>query len=123
VLWGPGEETLAHAIVTGSAGAARLAPPTTLREMIPYIQKSRLVVSGDTGPMHLASALGTRVVAIFGPTDPARNGPFGDEDEVVFETVPCGPCYKKRCPGYDDVCMSSIEVADVMEAVSRRLAS
>jgi len=121
VLWGPGEESLAHAIVTGAGGAARLAPPTAVRAMIPYLQRARLVVSGDTGPMHLASAFGVPVVGIFGPTDPARNGPFAAEDEVVAEAVPCGPCYKKTCPGYDNVCMSSIAVADVLEAVSRRL--
>jgi ADP-heptose:LPS heptosyltransferase len=91
--------------------------------MMPYLQKARLVVSGDTGPAHVASALGVPVVGIFGPTDPARNGPFGGEDEVVVESVPCGPCYKKRCPGYDNVCMTSIEVRDVMAAVARRLGS
>lgn len=121
VLWGPGEESLAHAIVTAAGGAARLAPPTTVRGMIPYIREARLLVSGDTGPMHLASALGVPVVGIFGPTDPARNGPFGAGDEVVYEGVPCAPCYKKRCPGYDNVCMTSIEVVDVIEAVERRL--
>ncbi len=123
VLWGPGEEPMAREVVDSSEGAARLAPPTSLRGMIPYIRKARLFVSGDTGPMHLASASRVPVVGIFGPTDPARNGPFGTGDEVVFKKVDCGPCYKKRCPGYGNVCMTEIELVDVVGAVRKRLQS
>lgn len=123
VLWGPGEERMAREVVDHSQGAARLAPPTSLRGMIPYIRKAELFVSGDTGPMHLASASRVPVVGIFGPTDPARNGPFGEGDEVVFNKVECGPCYKKRCPGYGNVCMTGIELADVLDAVRRGLSS
>ena len=111
----------AEQAATPSGEAAKLAPPTGLRGVIPYIRRARLFVSGDTGPMHLASAFGVPVVGIFGPTDPAKNGPFGAGDEVVWEDVPCGPCYKHRCPGYGNVCMTSIEVDDVLEAVRRRL--
>lgn len=121
VVWGPGEEDLARRIVSASSAAAKLAPATGVRDVIPYIRRARLFVSGDTGPMHLASACGVPVLGIFGPTDPARNGPFGAGDEVVWKNVPCGPCYKHRCPGYGTVCMTSIEVDDVLEAVRRRL--
>lgn len=123
VVWGPGEEEMARAIVAGSETAAKLAPPTGIRDVIPYIRRARLFVSGDTGPMHIASALGVPVVAVFGPTDPGRNGPFGPGDEVVWKNPPCGPCYKQRCPGYGTVCMTSIEVDDVLEAVRKRFAT
>lgn len=123
VIWGPGEEDAARRIVEISSGSAKLAPATGVRDVIPYIRRARLFVSGDTGPMHLASASGVPVVGIFGPTDPARNGPFGAGDEVVWKNVPCGPCYKHRCPGYDEVCMTSIEVDDVLAAIRRRLPS
>jgi ADP-heptose:LPS heptosyltransferase len=121
VVFGPGEEDLARAVVESSGGAARLAPRTNVPELLPYIRKARLFVSGDTGPLHLASALGVPAVAIFGPTDPARNGPFGEGDLTVWKKVACSPCYKTRCPGFGNVCLTSIEVEDVLAAVRKRL--
>lgn len=76
-LWGPGERELAEA--TG----ARVAPPTTVRELAFILQKARVVIGGDTGPLHLAAALGTRVIGLYGPTDPRRNGPYGQLDHCV----------------------------------------
>lgn len=75
--WGPGEEELAKA--TG----ARLAPPTNLRELAQLLREAALVIGGDTGPLHLAAALGTPVVGLYGPTNPARNGPYGQLGNVV----------------------------------------
>ncbi len=121
VVFGPGEEELARSVVEASKGSARLAPQTSVPELVPYIRKARLFVSGDTGPLHLASACGAPAVGIFGPTDPARNGPFGDGDETVWKKVPCSPCYKTRCPGFGNVCLTSIEVEDVLGAVRKRL--
>ncbi len=118
---GPGEEGMAREVVAASEGAARLAPRTSLRELVPYIRRARLFVSGDSGPLHLASACGVPAVGIFGPTDPARNGPFGEGDEVVWKEVACSPCYKQRCPGYGNVCLTAIEVDDVLGAVRKRL--
>ena len=121
VLWGPGEDGIAERIVATSDGAARRAPATALREMIPYLERARLFVGGDTGPLHIASALGVPVVGLFGPTDPARNGPFGTGDRAVWKAVPCSPCYKRRCPGFDTVCLRSMSVPEVMAAVRERL--
>jgi heptosyltransferase-1 len=121
VIWGPGEEGLARDIARVGKDAVRIAPPTSLRELVPYLRKARLVVSGDSGPLHLASACGVPAVGIFGPTDPARNGPFGEGDEVVWKEVSCSPCYKRRCPGYGTVCLRTIEVEDVLAAVRKRL--
>jgi lipopolysaccharide heptosyltransferase I len=121
VLWGPGEKELAEEVVASSNGTAQLAPPTELREMIPYLERARLFVGGDTGPLHIASALGVPVAGLFGPTDPARNGPFGEGDRVVWKSVPCSPCYKRRCPGFDTVCLRAMSIPEVLEAVRFRL--
>jgi ADP-heptose:LPS heptosyltransferase len=75
--WGPGEEELA-----GATGA-RMAPPTNLRELAQLLRDARLVIGGDTGPLHLAAALGTPVIGLYGPTNPARNGPYGQLGNVV----------------------------------------
>lgn len=82
VAWGPGEEELATEVCRRS-GNARLAPATDLRELAFLLKNGTMVVAGDTGPLHLAAALGTRVVGLFGPTDPRRNGPYGQLDHCV----------------------------------------
>ncbi len=94
--------------------------PTTLREYVELVRRARLVVAADTGPLHLACAAGTPVVALFGPTDPRRNGPFDPADEVVRAVPPCAPCYRRRCEVHRGV-MDAIPVADVLAACSRRL--
>lgn len=85
ILWGPGEEELAIQITRRGGGEAM--PPTDLREMSEVLRRARLVLSGDTGPLHIAAAFGTPVVALFGPTDPRRNGPWGQADHVVSTWV------------------------------------
>ena len=77
VVWGPGEQELAQAI------GARMAPPTNLRELAYLLQKAEVVIGGDTGPLHLAAALGTKVIGLYGPTDPRRNGPYGQLERVI----------------------------------------
>ena len=79
---GPGEESIADELTALSAGAAT-AMKATLTELIAITRRAALVIAGDTGPLHLASALGKPVVGIFGPTDPARNGPFGGNFRVL----------------------------------------
>ena len=81
VVWGPGEAERAQAI------GARTAPPTSLRELAWLLQEAELVIGGDTGPLHLAAALGTKVVGLYAPTDPRRNGPYGQLHRVVNEFV------------------------------------
>ncbi len=98
VAWGPGEENLARTI------GAEMAPPTDFRELAWLLHRARLVIGADTGPLHLAAALRTPVVGLYGPTDPERNGPYGQLDRVVasFGTT-------KR--------MDAIAVADVMSLI------
>jgi len=79
---GPGEEELAAAVEAASEGAARKIS-CSISELIALTRRSRLFIGGDTGPMHLAAALKVPVVAVFGPTNPARNGPFGTKSEVL----------------------------------------
>ena len=79
---GPGEEELAAAVEAASAGAARKIS-CTVSELVALTRRARLFIGGDTGPLHLAAALKIPVVAIFGPTDPARNGPFGTQAIVL----------------------------------------
>lgn len=81
IVWGPGEEEMAEAIAL--RGGGEKAPPTSLREMTAVLRAAPLLVSGDTGPLHVAAGLGTRVVALFGPTSPLRNGPWGQLDHCV----------------------------------------
>lgn len=77
VVWGPGEREKAEAI------GAEVAPRTTLRELARVLRDSSVVIGGDTGPLHLAAALGTPVIGLYGPTNPSRNGPYGQIDRCV----------------------------------------
>lgn len=122
VSWGPGEAPLADRVVGASEGAARKCFPTTLLDYVELARRARLVVAGDTGPLHLACAVGTPVVALFGPTDPARNGPFAAADLVVRRVPPCAPCYRRGCSVHAGV-MSHIPVEEVTAAVQQRLAA
>jgi heptosyltransferase-1 len=82
INFGPGEESMMRAVESASEGAAK-GIACSLAELIALTRRARLFIGGDTGPMHLAAALGIPVVAIFGPTDPARNGPFGTRSIVL----------------------------------------
>ena len=95
VLAGPGEEALAAEVAAGSAGAAAAATPGGLAELAAWLRGARLVIGGDTGPLHLAHALGAPVLALHGPTDPARHGPYGAPQRAMFRLLPCSFCYRR----------------------------
>lgn len=120
VLWGPGEEGLARAVVDASFGAARLAPPTSIADLLALGREAALMVSGDTGPLHIAGAAGTPTVAIFGPTDSHRNGPWSDADIVVSRYESCGCHYDRKCH-QASWCLRDVSVAEVTAAVQHRL--
>jgi heptosyltransferase I len=86
INFGPGEESLMRTVESASKGTAR-GVACSLTELIAITRQSRLFIGGDTGPMHLAAALGVPVVALFGPTSPARNGPFGTRSIVLRNPV------------------------------------
>jgi heptosyltransferase I len=92
-----------------------------LPELLALVHQAQIVVSGDTGPLHLATAAGTPVVALFGPTDPRRNGPWASDDVSVSEFHRCTCHHKRRCTR-GTRCLDDIGVDDVMRAVGSRLA-
>jgi heptosyltransferase-2 len=93
---------------------------TTLRQLASLISLGHLFVSNDTGPMHLANVLHVPVVAIFGPTDPGRTGPFFQPAHVLRKEVPCWPCLYRKCP-YDHRCMTTITPEGVFEVCQKFL--
>jgi ADP-heptose:LPS heptosyltransferase len=84
VVWGPGEEPDARQVVERAAGTSVLAPPTDLPALAALLERARLFVGGDSGPLHLACAVGCPVVALYGATDPVVNGPWGVSSRSVF---------------------------------------
>ncbi len=96
-----------------------LAGCTTLRELAAMLGGAVFAVTADTGPMHLAAALGTRVAALFGPTAPWRTGPFGEGHEVVRTGLDCSPCFRRQCP--DPKCLTELPVEMAMAACEKIL--
>jgi lipopolysaccharide heptosyltransferase I len=120
VTFGPGEEALAHRLVASSAHRAVLAPRLAHLQQLTYLLgQADLFIGSDTGPMHLASALGVPVVALFGPKNPVETGPYCSRSEVVFAPVDCRPCTRRRCD--DRRCMTEISAEQVFDAADRLL--
>jgi len=115
VTWGPAERALAEAVVDASGGAARLAPPTSIGDLAALMRGASLVVSGDTGPLHIAAAVGAPIVGLYGPTWPERNGPWNPEDEVISRADRCRCHHKRACligaPCIDDITLEEVEAA------------
>jgi len=93
---------------------------TSLKQLAALLRDALFMVTNDSGPMHLAAAAGTPVVALFGPTDPTRIGPYGPGHEVVQVEVECAPCSKRDCPEKPP-CMTMLGVKPVVEACERIL--
>ena len=96
-----GKEIESHARIK----PVNLTGKTSLRELTGLLSKARGVVSCDTGPMHLAVALGTPTLGLFGPSNPRRTGPYGGE--VIFSSMDCSPCNRRKCPNPE--CMARID--------------
>jgi lipopolysaccharide heptosyltransferase I len=97
--------------------AVNLAGETSLITLAALYEKTDLIVSTDTGPMHIAAALGTPVVALFGPTAPWRTGPFGSAQQVIRVELACNPCFKRQCETVE--CMEQISVGQVLVGVEK----
>lgn len=119
VAFGPGEENLAHEVIVAAGQDAPVAIPVGLGPLLALLRRAKVVVSADTGPLHLASALGAPVVGLYGPTDPARNGPFSSHD-VVVRNLHFSETTYRRGASYS-AAMLSITVEQVVEAVEKRL--
>lgn len=114
LLWGNETERKLALEVKERTGV-QLAPFLSIKEVIALIQKTSLLVSGDTFALQAACALSVPVVGIFGPTNPRRNGPFHPRDKVVFYKLNCNPCYKRSCSKLD--CLHKIMSEDAASAV------
>lgn len=93
-----------------------LVGQTSLQEALGIIAKARVAIGPDTGLMHIAAAVGTPVVSLWGATSPQRTGPYGFDDLVIQGKAACVPCYRKRCP-VDRICMRSIDTEEIAEKI------
>jgi lipopolysaccharide heptosyltransferase II len=128
VVGSAGERRLAAAVIETSSSrhkpALNLAGETTLKQLAALLGAADVVVSNDSGPMHLAAAMGTPVVGIFTCTSPLLSGPAGMNHELISTAVPCAASYHKRCPKRDTshlACLSELPVERVWNAVKRVL--
>ena len=119
VNYAPGEEELAAAVKAASGDAQSSAYDGELGPLMALLRGACCVVGGDTGPLHLATALGTPVVALFGPTDPARNGPYPPEDTTVLRSGSAKTTYQRG--DSTDPSLLDLSVEEVFAAVKRRL--
>lgn len=120
VVWAGAEErSWAEQIVAGASGQAVLAPSTTLRELAALLRFACLFVGSDTGPLHLAAAVGTPCIALFGPVSAQRNGPYGPGHIALQRVLLQGPSRMRRSA--DNQAMCAISIADVVHACDRLL--
>lgn len=119
VLIGGSQDDESAKLIQDHANAriVNLIGKTTLKQLACVLQKSKLFIGGDTGPMHLAAAMGSRVIALFGPSDALRNGPYGTQNFIIKAEISCSPCFKRTCDTID--CMRNITVADVVSKIEQ----
>jgi ADP-heptose:LPS heptosyltransferase len=105
----------------GSHELINLVGKTSILELVAVLKAAAAGVGPDSGPGHLAAAVGTPYVTLFGPTSPKRASPYKCEHLVVQSGVSCVSCYKKKCPDLDRLCMRRISVESVQEKLSLAL--
>jgi heptosyltransferase-2 len=121
VIGAKGEEPLGREIASRiTAPCAMLSGSTSIRELMAVIKRCSVLVTNDTGPMHIASALGVPVVAIFGPTNWRTTSPYGREQALLRHPVECAPCMLRECP-IDHRCMTGVTVEQVYNAAIKVL--
>ena len=120
LTWGPGEEFKVQQISTHMQQQNWIAPPTSILESIALYKRMALLVSCDSGPLHLGAAVGIPTVSIFGPTDPVRNGAYGMNHATVYKVLSCSFCWKKTCPLETKECMNQVTVDEVFETVKQQ---
>ena len=114
----PSEEPVISEILQGSSAKRARYLPTTLVQFIALARRARLFIGGDTGPLHLAAAVGAPIVGIYGPTDPVRNGPFAADDIALSNQGPINHTRRGANPAY----LPGVSVASVVAAAEQRLA-
>jgi heptosyltransferase-1 len=119
IIGGPNDQQLAEEIhLNTKIPPIDLTGKTSLKQLSYIIKRSQAFVGADTGPMHLAVAVGTKVVTMFGPTNPGRNGPYGNQHITLLVADLCQGCWKKQCPKGKS-CMSTISADQVFESLKR----
>ncbi len=112
------EEFVSHS----SGGVVNLVGKTLPADLVPLIKRLKVLVTGDTAPLHVASAVKTKIVALFGPTDPKRHMPTGNGSVVLSRHLPCQPCYQGSCQNSEKLaCLTQISVDEVFQAVQKQL--
>ncbi len=114
-----GEEKLALAVEAAGGGAARAVAAPDLPALAALLRRARLVLGGDSGPIHLAHALGTPILMVMGPTDPERNGPYGAPERAVWRRLPCSFCHRRF--GETKACLLEIPADRVAERAAELL--
>ena len=109
---------IANIISRMTQTAVNASGETTLKELAYLFKRSQLMITTDSGPMHIAAAMGTPVIALFGPTAPWRTGPYSKSAKIVRSDLYCSPCFKKKCDHIS--CMKDITVENVLEAVDKQ---
>lgn len=118
LTWGSEEEeATSRRMAAAMHGGATVAPRTSLRQLAALLRRANVFAGGDSGPLHLAAALGVRCLAIIGPTDPLRNGPWGEGHEVLHHRLACSGCYGRTCP--DIECLDRIGADEAILALRR----
>jgi heptosyltransferase-2 len=118
----PKEKEVNASIAQGIGnGCLNLSGETSLLQLASLLQRCALLVTNDTGTMHVAASVGTRVAAIFGPTDPQATSPLGEGHVIVKTDVPCSPCQRRVCPYKHHPCMAFIETDEVVEIVGKMI--
>jgi lipopolysaccharide heptosyltransferase I len=121
LTWGPGERPMVDEVRRQMQRRSLVAPETrSLKQLAEILRRCTIYVGSDTGPMHIASLVGTPVVGIYGPTDPVVNAPYGGTPHIIVrKDLPCSPCRNRRCK--DVKCMDAITSQDVLDAVKSLL--
>ena len=123
ILGGKDDRSLGEFILQSAPGRClNLAGETSLPEMVEWVRRCDLMITNDTGPMHVAAALGKPLVALFGPTAPHRTGPYGQLGNVLRLDLPCSPCLSSRCTfEKTDECLQALPPAQVFDRVQKLL--
>jgi heptosyltransferase I len=114
IAGGPGDSALAEQI-----DGLNLCGKTTLRQLVALLERAEVVIANDSGPMHVAAALGRPLVTPFGPTNPVRTGPYQRMDSVIRLDIPCSPCYARRCSHHS--CLKWLATDAVMAHAAKQM--
>lgn len=123
ILGAKGEEALGRSVAAGLTGRSMvLSGATTIRELMAAVKRCGVLVTNDTGPMHIGSAFGVPIVGVFGPTDWRTTSPYGADHALIRHPVECAPCLLRECP-IDHRCMTGVSADQVYDAAAKLIRS